>query len=481
MKKTFFKGVVATAIVATTMALSSVVAFAATNTYYYVGGNPAVNTSDYFKIASNGTTANYESTFSFTGEDTTYTTGKSYNSAKITGSGITFDVSGTAEAEIIWGVRTDADSDTEVAATKLAYQNDGSNTKTVISDTATKTYVRTTLTGLKGTVTISRSTGKEMRIYGIKLVDTVSDDAKTYTISGTSNATKGTAITVDGNNVTVGADGSWSYTKTVESAPYTDGQKLTVTIEPQTGLSNTEATLSYDESKLTYTANIEFPARTISAIENGTYDSNSMLALFDVTNAKGAKSGSIKPNDGETMKFKVGANKVVSIKFKSGSSSNGKTAKLEVYDETGETLKVESETVTVVDKKSPEAYLVLNSLPEGTYTLKAVASGSSAQLMEINATDAGLSAVTNGAVYVDGTDTYLVAGISKSKLDKSSVKIGFGEKKTFAESDTVYTAVAIGDTTVKASDFDADYLFAVKVEDANAIAKLNDFKVYYAD
>ncbi len=87
----------------------------------------------------------------------------------------------------------------------------------------------------------------------------------------------------------------------------------------------------------------------------------------------------------------------------------------------------------------------------------------------------GLSKTANGGVYVLGADSYIIAAVSTADLDKEqlTVKIGDQEKTT----NTVYNSVMIGDTEVKASDVNGEYLYAVKVEGANGNPKVNKFTV----
>jgi hypothetical protein len=89
----------------------------------------------------------------------------------------------------------------------------------------------------------------------------------------------------------------------------------------------------------------------------------------------------------------------------------------------------------------------------------------------------GLTSTPCGAVYVSGDDVYAIAGVSADKVasaEKVTLKIG---KNNSYSSDTVYTELKDGDVTVKASDFGADYLYAIKLTGAKADSNSATFTV----
>jgi uncharacterized protein YpmB len=94
----------------------------------------------------------------------------------------------------------------------------------------------------------------------------------------------------------------------------------------------------------------------------------------------------------------------------------------------------------------------------------------------------GLTTVTNGAVYVTDTDTYVIAGVSKNDIDKGDVvNVTIGNTVVSAGS-IVYQNVAIDDTTtVTNTQVGTDYIVAVKVAGANKDAKVEDFSVAVED
>ena len=75
MRKSLLKSIVATAVVGATMAITSVAAFAATNTYYYVEDSEGtVNTESFFAVTGGGAASSgLTSEFSFEDESTAYT------------------------------------------------------------------------------------------------------------------------------------------------------------------------------------------------------------------------------------------------------------------------------------------------------------------------------------------------------------------------------------------------------------------------
>jgi hypothetical protein len=89
----------------------------------------------------------------------------------------------------------------------------------------------------------------------------------------------------------------------------------------------------------------------------------------------------------------------------------------------------------------------------------------------------GLTQVSNGAVYVTDTDTYVIAGVdSIENVDSLSVTVG--SKKTATETtDTVYTEVQIGNEKITAEQVGKKYLYAIKLEGANKNKAAETFTV----
>jgi hypothetical protein len=92
--------------------------------------------------------------------------------------------------------------------------------------------------------------------------------------------------------------------------------------------------------------------------------------------------------------------------------------------------------------------------------------------------EVGLTTVTNGAVYVTDTDTYVIAGVSKDDINNGDVvNVTIGNTVVSAGS-TVYQNVDINDTTtVTNTQVGADYIVAVKVAGANKDARVEGFTV----
>jgi hypothetical protein len=90
----------------------------------------------------------------------------------------------------------------------------------------------------------------------------------------------------------------------------------------------------------------------------------------------------------------------------------------------------------------------------------------------------GLTKVSNGAVYVTDTDTYVIAGVSKDEVTTANgVTVTIGKTGVEAGS-TVYENVVIDEnTTITNSQVGADYIVAIKVAGANKNAKVESFTV----
>jgi hypothetical protein len=86
--------------------------------------------------------------------------------------------------------------------------------------------------------------------------------------------------------------------------------------------------------------------------------------------------------------------------------------------------------------------------------------------------------VTNGAVYVTDTDTYVIAGVSKNDVTTANgVTVTIGKTPIEAGS-TVYENVVIdSNTTITNTQVGADYIVAIKVTGANKDARVESFTV----
>jgi hypothetical protein len=88
----------------------------------------------------------------------------------------------------------------------------------------------------------------------------------------------------------------------------------------------------------------------------------------------------------------------------------------------------------------------------------------------------GLTKLSNGAVYVTDTDTYVIAGVDSLDADSLSVTVG-STKKATETTDTVYTAVQIGDEKITAEQVGKKYLYAIKLAGANKNKAAETFTV----
>jgi hypothetical protein len=308
--------------------VSSVFAEDTVNTYYYLPAE-SINTGTHFtKSGSTATSYNLAGSFSFTGETNTHTTSTNQDSLKMDGSGaVTFSVEGTATVELVYSLRTNKTGDSY-----LKYV-DANENETTLTDTATNdSYTKSSFSLNSGTYTIKRASGQEMRLYGIKLVDTISANSKAYTISGTSNLSSGDTFKIGEYTANVTAGGAWSCTKNAETAPFAVGDELAVS-KDEYDVSPSPITLaegsndtSFDGGSLTFTkkelTNIGEGTYTAAQIENG-------LPNFDKSGLTVSSTGKYTGN----LKLKLSDVATITVNGKCGSTDSAKDASVSIGEE----------------------------------------------------------------------------------------------------------------------------------------------------
>ncbi len=171
-----------------------------------------------------------------------------------------------------------------------------------------------------------------------------------------------------------------------------------ITLTPQTTKdTDTSAEYKIGTIKVTLDAGFTFdgsdePKPTpveLQPLEAGTYGATEIVKgapNFDLTGTTGVSGTSVKPKNGETIKFKVNANATVEVTYKCGSSTPNKTAKLKITNGSTSVEGPESKT----DNSDPEAgkgtaplVTVKATGLEGEVTLTPESGDTTAQITEI--------------------------------------------------------------------------------------------------
>lgn len=457
MRKSLLKTIVATAVVGATMALSSVAAWAGINTYYWVksDGAPDVNESVFTNVSGLSSSSMVGGSFSFTGEDTSYTP---TNSIKANGGiSVTFKVEGEAEVELVAGMTS--------ATGALNFAIDGKKNETTVSG---KNYQKVNFTVSQGTHTITRNNGNEGRLYGIRIIDTVPDGAVDYTVNGQINLAN-TEIILDGNTLTTDNEGRYTYIKKGTSSPFSDGGTLTISVSQYTGDSET-VTLT-DNGDNTYTAStVTFTKTPLTALVDGqsyTYtDIQAGRPNFNIDNAT-ISGGKI--SNGSTVVFLLDKKATVELKIKSGS-----TDVMATFNINGNKVaETDSATSTVT-----ETITVPAGLTELTFSSASETGTGVVQSLTVTYSDDPCFTVdvsNKKAIYIDGDNAaYLVVGITQEEYDTApqNAKLGIykgtdGSRVLKKSNQKVYTKVKVTDGSavveLNAADINAAYVYGLKV------------------
>lgn len=458
--KRFLSGTLATvmAVAGMTIGMATSV-MAATNTYLFVP-SADINTDDYFTASTSTHTGDAVVGGTFEVDGVTYDATKAL---KFDSKGsIEFNVVGTADVTIVWAGRANKTSTCSINI-------DGTD----VQETSVNTLVTSKVSGLNAGSHIIQRTKNESSIYFVKVEDTVSENAKTYTINGSSNAVAGDVLTIDGTEVTVRENGNWSFTKTSESLPYENGAELTVTSDKY---KDATITLTYDEASLSYTASdLSLELWVLEPLAEGSYDSavvSNGYPNFAIT----GESSAGKYDNGGTIEFMVNDNATVKVTYKCGSTSTGKSAKFDIFDIDGNVVA----TGYTQEGASGLPWLELitpTKLAAGTYKIVSTASSTTAQLnsIEVSYSDPEYSKSTIDSadtvgVINDGTNFYAVSVITQDQVNSANMLYQRTESgEDVSSSDTVYKEIQIGDRTYTATDFlktatENDYVFASIIE-----------------
>ncbi len=155
---------------------------------------------------------------------------------------------------------------------------------------------------------------------------------------------------------------------------------------------------------------------------------------------------------------------------------------IELYDADGKDLKTWTsgpiEDATTYDYE-PFTYTTIES--GKTYQIASTGAAVNYYGMTFTSNDGEdedpFKTVTNGAVYVTDSDTYVIAGVSKEDVTTANgVTVTIGKTGVDAGT-TVYKNVVIGDETITNTQVGADYIVAIKVAGANKDARVESFTV----
>ena len=177
----------------------------------------------------------------------------------------------------------------------------------------------------------------------------------------------------------------------------------------------------------------------LTALEANNYTASSMLAdsaRFKVTGS--TSTGQIKINESGSVVFKVNANANVTITYKCGSTSAGKTASISCAGKTGPTL----------DASSGESTLTLTGLAAGEYTITASQTGgTTAQIISLDVSYSSSPQVVkgdaNGDKTVDRNDViYILAyAVGKENTVDMSADVNGDGAVTVADAYVIYQYV----------------------------------------
>lgn len=452
--------------------------FAAENVYYlyYDGGN-LVNTNDYFGGTTSSTlNSSYilSTPFTFDGESESHTC--SY-AMKLNSSGqVTFNVTGTATVEFFWSNRTNK---TGTSTLKV----DGTNTNETATETTMGHAKVENLTA--GSHTITRGESIELALYAVKVTDVVSDDAKDYTISGSSNVANTTFTLTKGNEVLeaeVGADGSWKVSKTAETSPFTVGDEYTVALSEYSAEPSSIKLAAGSNDTEFVGGDIQFTKLALANLENKTYKGDDIalgLPNFEKqSNLKTQGTGNVKFIG--DFKFKLGEASKIDMNMHTGSSTSGVDADVKVSDSNGEVL-YEKVIRGGIDNKQTDYFMYL---PAGEYTVSISSTATGSPVIYINSFTVEADKVeeshnivkdeskTDVAVLNNGKEKHFVVSVIKGSdvAGKTSVSQSINGVEV-AKSDTIYKSITLGEKVYDATSFGGtaeDFLFASVIHNDTA-------------
>lgn len=402
--KRFLSSVLATVMAVAGMTIGmTTTASAAVKTYELIPSATQVNTDNYFSgsITSYNTTAGALATTSVTnaaGESVAIARGYKLNSS----GKITFTTTAASSTvTMLWSARLDK---TSTCTAGLDGQLD---TAAPADGVKTVTYDNVAA----GTHTIARGASEGV-LYYVRVDETFSDSASTYTINGTCNLSD-TTFTIGDMDAIVDASGNWTATKTSDTAPFAVGDSLTVSY-PQYGAAPASVTLAAGADDVTFDGgNIVFTQLPLSAISAGTYTYQQVeagLPNFDVSGLTGIGSGKY---TGE-VKFILSDTATVTINGKCGSSDSAKSATAGI----GEDVK------TVLGGGSNADY-VFSNVPAGETTLTFTGDSTTFQVVSITITYGATEESSTEVSTEDSTETSTEAPVG-AITDKATLTANAG-------------------------------------------------------
>lgn len=468
MKKPLIKTLVATFVAVTTMAITSAVAFAATNVYEYELSTNT-NTNNFF-TASSGKSNDTSRLIS--SDQTTVAVGDSTytitlgNTLKMDSAGeVSFTTKGTATVYIVFAARADKTSDCSMSFDGVVYST---TSKGGGSSANTAPVVLCSEDVKAGSHIIKRGNG-ESYLYYIKVIDVVDDNAKTYTVtgdlSGDSALLAGKTITIGDFEATVSSDGSkYTISKTVSADPFTSASNLAASYSDEFdvtyGGSATGVTFTSSGTN-TYTGTaITFTRKALGNITTGNYTTYTRpnFDLVQSNNAVIGGSSSDKYDKGSTLSFELSGPAIIVATLKNGSGTESNTASFSFLK--GDTVLARTETFA---GGSNEQNVNFYAPSAGTYTIQIDDSSKTACYFR-QISIAYTQEMTNkchytdiGLITSDGTDYYLGLFVDAAKAE-SIENLTFGGITT----DTVYNSATIGDNTFTNPN-EGGYIFVVKV------------------
>ncbi|MBR1443787.1 MAG: hypothetical protein IJ583_09685 [Firmicutes bacterium] len=454
LKNILSKGLIAGVVLATTMAVSAVSAFA---TDYNDAGKAVVSvdgkektwtfntnlpTAD-INLKANDTLLGIKCTAEKLkyAKNSTYL---SFNGGAIeigvpqdSAGTITFSNTNTSGDRSITCVDTNTTIDNETAK--------GSNSFSFSSDNSTDEVIKFSST-------------KESKITEITVTLTTGAYplATTYAVTGKCNLSSATFTLTDGtNNYEAEVDASGNFTVSTQDATkaFSTEKTYSAVLDKYTTIKNISLSTE-DNVNFTISTALTFNEISLAAAEANTYTTYAR-PNFDCTPSSGDSNSKWDKNQG--FSFKTSAPALVTIEVKSGTSTSGKKTVIDMID-SSEKVIAKSSTVNTSETKTDSYFLPKADTYKFIVNEKDTTANcyiNSVKIEYVNSAN-----VTNGILASDGTDMYVIAKIPSTTNLANYENINLGGNT----SETIYKAVKIGTTTY---GNDGNYYYAVKVSPAS--------------
>lgn len=462
-------------------------AFAATDVseiYYGLtssGGREIVIIGDGFTSSNSTSYLTGETSFSTTlstGETITTTNAFKWNST----AKIDFTVTGTADLTVYYKLRSSKSGSCGV----YLHNSEGTKIDEATTCESNSEYTSYTFSNIaSGSYYIARDSSKDHTTEGAvvyaKLVDTYSDDATTYTLSGSCNL-KNADITIGTETITTDNSGSFTISKLVDGdvAPWTDGEEVTVSSSQYKSATVIISVSDSDATSFTIpTINLE--VEDFNALTTGSYTGMDVVAglpnfdisgLYTSANITSYTEQSPQSKIFGSFAFKLAEEADVTFTLSSGGSSD---CAFTLKDEAGTTTYLD-DTVYGKNSTNENASKTLDftaTLPAGTYVFSGPTSGSQIVISSITVASNApvLDKETSTVTGTDGTVYYIVGVSEEEAIANSSYKLVSVSDPSVAteESSTVYNGVIIEDTEFSAADFGYTYVVGFIIESTTDI------------